>query len=277
VRGGLRAEYNDLTEKAGLDPRVSLAYKTGDPGQVSFAYGRFRQSAGNEWIRLNPELGQEKAEHFILNYQRVSDNRTFRIETYYKRYDDLTKFSENDAAVLTNSGNGYAKGIELFWRDNQSLKHVDYWISYSYLDTKRDYLGFPNEAVPTFASRHNFSAVYKHFLQPIQSQLGLTYSFTSGRPYHDPNRNTFNGGRTPGYSDLSFTWSYLPKPWLIVYFSCTNLLGRDNVFGYEFSNQRNEDGQYASRAVRQAAKRFVFLALLITFSKDKSMNQLPSL
>ena len=127
------------------------------------------------------------------------------------------------------------KGLELFWRDNGSINRLDYWISYSYLDTKRNYLDFPYEATPTFASKHNVSIVAKYFVQKIKSQLGVTYSFTSGRPYNDPNTNTFNQLRTPYYADLSFNWSYLPTTSVIVYFSCTNVIGRDNIFGYEYS------------------------------------------
>jgi hypothetical protein len=114
-------------------------------------------------------------------------------------------------------------------------------------------------------------------VQSLKSQFGATYSVTSGRPYHNPNEDEFNRGRTPSYRDLSFNWSYLPKPYLIVYFSCTNVLGRDNVFGYEFSSTPNELGAYNSRAVRQPAPRFIFLGIFITLSKEKSVNQLPTL
>jgi hypothetical protein len=275
TRGGVRIEYNDLQNKLSVDPRLAMAYKTDELGQVSFAYGIFRQSAKNESLRLNPSLKSEKAEHFILNYQRIDNKKTFRVETYYKRYNDLVKFGESNS--LTNNGTGYAKGVELFWRDSETFRAVDYWISYSFLDTERNYLDFPHTAVPTFASKHNFSAVYKHFVEKLKSQLGFTYSFSTGRPYHDPNNTVFNGKRTPNYADLSFNWSYLPKPYVIVYFSCTNLLGRDNIFGYEFSSRMNNEGAYNSRAIRQPATRFVFLGIFITLSKDKSVNQLPTL
>jgi hypothetical protein len=277
TRAGARLEYDNLLNKASVDPRLSMAYKTGATGQVAFAYGQFRQSPKNEWLRVDHNLQSERAEHFILNYQRVENDRTFRIETYYKKYNNLIRFTNADYSDLNNTGNGYAKGIELFWRDNKSIRNADYWISYSFLDTKRMYLNFPVAAQPSFASRHNFSAVYKHFITEIKSQLGVTYSWTSGRPYYNPNNTEFNSDRTPSYSDLSFNWSYLPRPYLIVYFSCTNLLGRNNIFGYEYSSQLNEEGLYNSRAIRQAAPRFLFVGIFITLSKNKSINQLPTL
>ena len=277
TRAGVRVEYNDLIKKLSFDPRLSLAYKTGARGQVSIAYGKFRQTAKNDLLRVNNQLGSEKADHFILNYQLVENNRTFRIETYYKRYENLVKYVNGSPLQLSNAGNGYARGLELFWRDNRSVKNVDYWVSYSYLNTERDYLDFPHQATPTFASAHNFSFVYKHFVPSLKTQLGFTYSYTSGRPYNDPNTENFNGGKTPYYSDLSINFAYLPKPYLILYFSCTNLLGRDNIFGYEYSPVQDAAGVYNSRAIRQPAPRFLFIGIFITLSKDKSVNQLPSL
>ena len=274
TRAGMRAEHNSLTGKSSIDPRVSLAYKVGGNGQVSLAWGKFRQTAKNEWLRQNTSLESEKADHYILNYQRIENNRTFRVETYYKKYSNLVKIEQG---AITNRGSGYAQGVEVFWRDNESVKRLDYWVSYSFLDTKRDYLSFPTKATPTFASKHNFSVVGKYFIETMKSQLGATYSYTSGRPYNNPNETLFNAGKTPAYQDLSFTWSYLPKPYLIVFFSCTNLLGRDNIFGYEYGSTLNEQGQYNSRAIRQPAPRFLFLGIFITLSKDKSVNQLPTL
>jgi hypothetical protein len=114
-------------------------------------------------------------------------------------------------------------------------------------------------------------------VKKLKSQFGVTYSYSSSRPYHDPNLDKFNAGRTPAYQDLSANISYLPKPSLIIYLSCTNLLDRDNIFGYEFSRSTNTEGIYESRAVRQPAKQFLFLGVFFTISKNKSINQLPNL
>lgn len=276
---GGRYEYNSLNGQSSVDPRLSLAYKLNGKGQFAFAFGTFRQSAKNQFLRVNNQLNEERAMHFILNYQVVTDRRTFRVEAYYKKYADLVKYINGNPYNLSNGGNGYAQGVELFWRDNQTFKNVDYWISYSYLDTKRDYLNYPVAAIPTFASSHNFSVVYKHFVTAIKSQLGFTYSFASGRPYYNPNLTTdqFQSQRTPTYQDLSANVSYLPKNWLIIYVSCTNLLGRDNIFGYQYSAQQNTNGEYVARAIRQPAPHFVFLGVFITVSKNKTINQLPNL
>ncbi len=274
TRAGGRLEYTNLINQASVDPRISLAYKTSKNSQVSVAYGKFRQSVNQQWLRYTPDLLPEKADHYIVNYQLVQHNKTFRIEGYYKTYYDLAKVDDSE---FTNSGSGYARGIELFWRDNKTFRNVDYWLSYSFLDTERNYLNTPYAVTPSFASAHNFSAVYKHFFTTLKSQLGFTYSYTSGRPYNNPNEEAFNNSRTKSYQDLSGNISFLPKPHLIVYLSCTNLLGRENIFGYQFSKVPDDTGVFASRPIRQAAPRFIFLGVFITLSKNKSFNQLPSL
>lgn len=277
TRLGLRAEHNTLLNELSVDPRISLGYKLNTKGQFSLAYGTFRQSPKNDWLKLNTNLQQEKAQHYIANYQYIANNRTFRVETYYKAYEDLVKFTTNQEELSSNTGNGYAKGLEVFWRDNKSIDNADYWISYSYLDTKRDYLNYTSEVMPSFASTHNFSFVYKHFVSKLKAQFGATYSYSSPRPFNNPNETIFMNGRTPAYHDLSVNISYLPKSNVIVYASCTNVLGRDNIFGYEYASSPDANGVYAERAIRQPARSFLFLGVFITLSKDKGMNQLPSL
>lgn len=277
LKSGLRLEQNNLINQTSVDPRLAIAYKPGKLGQFSFAYGSLRQTGKNQYVRINTQLNPEKAEHFILNYQIITDRRTFRIETYYKKYFSLVKFLSSDGSQLSNNGSGYAKGIELFWRDSKSIKNVDYWISYSYLDTERDYLNFPTTAIPSFASAHNFSIVYKHFISSLKMQVGATYSYSSGRPYYNPNNEKFNSDVTPAYQDLSINVAYLPRPNLILYLSGTNVLGNDNIFGYQYSNTKDANGVYASRATRQPADRFLFIGVFITISKNKSLGQLPNL
>ena len=277
TRAGARVEHNTLTGKVSVDPRLSLALRTGADGSVSLAYGRFRQSGSNKLLVNEPTLKPEKADHYIASYQLLRDKRTFRVELYHKRYYDLVRYTDGDETRLTNQGDGYARGFEFFWRDHRTLRNTDYWVSYSYLDTKRNYLYYPSAATPGFASAHNFSIVYKHYFSELKTQFGTTYSFASGRPYNNPNETTFQTGKTPAYSDLSVNLAYLPAPNVVVYFSATNLLGRDNVFGYEFSNQPDVNGYYSSRAIRQPARNFLFIGVFITFSKNNTMNQLPAI
>ncbi len=275
IRSGGRIEYNSRINEWSIDPRISAGFRLGEMGQLSAAWGIFRQQPRKEFIFRNQDIQPEKASHLILGYQITRKARTLRIEAYRKNYNDLVKQYSED--LVLNTGDGYAKGIDLFWRDPKTFRNVDYWISYSYLDSKRNYLDYPHLSTPSFVSKHNLSVVYKHWFPALRSQLGLTYTFGSPRRYNDPNLSTFNSEMTNAYHNLSANISYLMRSNVIVYFSMTNLTGRKNVFGYEFAEAPDANGTYASQAIVPPADRFLFLGVFITLSKEKNINQLPNL
>ena len=280
ARIGGRFEYTDLTNKVYAAPRISLAYKTGEYSQVALAAGSFQQAPIDDFLRINNNLGFEKANHLILNYQLVTSRQSFRIEGYIKNYQDLVKFNPIDRfnpSGYNNAGEGYARGIDIFWRDNKTIRNADYWISYSFLDTERDYRDSPTESVPTFASKHNLSVVYKHFVSNLKTQFSGTFSFASPRTYNNPNTKEYNASLTPVYLDLSLSISYLATQSIIIYGSVTNVLGRENVFGYTYSNSPDNQGNFVGLAKTLPAPRFLFVGVFITFSKDSTLNQLKSL
>ena len=279
-RTGLRLSNYSIWGSTKVSPRLSMAYKTSDFGQVSMAYGKFHQLPNADLMLRSNNMRFEESTHLMANYQQTINKRTFRIEAYYKGYNNLVKFDGTDEfnpQVYNNAGDGYARGIDVFWKDDKTIKNGQYWISYSFLDAERDHRNYPTTATPTFIARHNLSVVYKYFITKWKTQIGATYAFNSGRPYNDPNEEAFNNQTTKHYSDLSFNFAYLPKQNVVVYVSATNLLGRDNVFGYEFEDDPGVDMIYDSRAIGQAAKRFLFVGVFITLTKDKTQNQLDNL
>ena len=255
LRPGIRAEYSTLLREPGLLPRISAAYKTGTYSQVSLAWGLYRQKPENEYLLFAPALSHERADHYILNFQYRKHRRTFRIEAYLKDYRRLVKYAYPYSPVAgdyNNHGYGRARGIDLFWRDSESLRGSDYWISYSYLNTARDYRDYPESVMPHFASAHNLSLVYKRFFERLRTLAGITYSFASGRPYNDPNSAVFMDGRTKAYNDISLNITYLSSLLgrdFLIHLNITNLLGFDNVFGYRYALTPDEDGIYPSQAI----------------------------
>ena len=262
LRLGARTEYSSYLGKANLAPRSSLGLKTGRSSQLSFAYGRFYQNPEDEYLVVKA-LDFEIADHYILKYEINTAHRNFRIEGYYKDYNHLTK---EITANLNNSGSGYARGVELFWRDRQSIKNGDYYISYSFLDTKRNFRDFPAMATPAFAAKHTAAVVYKQFIESIQTQVGATYSFASGRPYVNPNNAVYLSDRTKNYNSLSLTVSHLTRlfnQFTVLYLNANNVTGFNNVYGYQYSS----DG-LNRRAIVPAAKRNLIVGILITIGDN---------
>lgn len=280
VKAGVRASNNNYIEENSISPRASLAYKISKNSQFAFAYGNFEQAPRQNYLKYSDDFVTEKAAHYILNYQYVKNNRTLRAEGYFKGYSDLVTYDTNQAqfnSIYTNDGKGFAKGIDLFWRDGNSIKNLEYWISYSFIDTKREYQNFPSEATPSFVATHSASLVTKYWISDWKSQIGFTHQFSTGRPYNNPNETAFMNGKTRAFNNLSFNWAYLLTQQKILYFSVSNVLGTQNVFGYNYANSPNANGVFERREIIPTADRFIFLGFFWTISDNKSDNQLNNL
>ena len=192
----------------------------------------------------------------------------------------MVKFDGNQPnfnSNFNNNGSGFAKGFDVFWRQNGKIKNTDYWVSYSYLDTKRDYRNYPTTARPSFASKHNLSVVTKHWIEDWKSQVGFSYQFASGRNFTNPNEVGFLNSETKNYNNLSFNWAYLIDQQKILYFSVNNILGTKNIFGYDYKNTPNMNGNFERQARVPNADSFFFVGFFWTISDDNKSNQLDNL
>ncbi|MGK7397648.1 MAG: TonB-dependent receptor [Candidatus Cyclobacteriaceae bacterium M3_2C_046] len=280
TRTGLRTTYNQFTGQFWVTPRASLALKTHQHGQFSLAYGQFKQLPQPNQLIQAYHLNNTSSTHYLANYLYNHNGKTFRVEAFYKNYQHLVRFdslSEYTYFDLSNEGEGYSRGLDLFYRDNRTLPRTDFWITYSLIDSKRAFHQFDQMVQPGFAPRHNASLVIKHFVPFLSSQLGGSYSWNEGYPYHNPNLPGQMQEKTRAFNNLSLSWSYLPRPNLIIHLECTNVLGADNLFGYQYAPEPNEMGIIESLPIRQTADRFLFLGIFMTLSEDKKANQLNNL
>lgn len=277
---GLRSSNASIVDELTVEPRVSFAYKVAENSQFSMAYGNFNQTAKQDYLKFNSNLDYETTSHYILNYMYNKQGRMFRAEAYFKDYKNLVKYDGTQAnfdSNYNNEGFGYAKGLDLFWRDNKTIKNLEYWISYSFIDSERDFRNYETQVTPSFVANHNFSLVTKYFVSKWKSQLSTTYSFNSGRPYDNPNGTEFMSEKTKSFNNLSFSWAYLLSQQKILFFSVTNVLGTENVFGYQYANTPSVSGQFQRQAIAQAADRFVFIGFFWTISDNKKTNNLDNL
>ena len=279
---GARFEHSSIINKSDIAPRISLAYKTSKTAQVSLAYGIFYQKPEAQQLQAATNVGFTKATHYIASYQKVNTDRIFRTELYYKKYEDLIKQVPVNSSytIYNNSGDGYAKGADVFFRDKKTFKNLDYWISYSYIDTKRNYNNYPDLLQPNFAANHTASIVTKRFFTEIKSGFNLTYSWASGRPYY----NILTGanskyyvaeqGKTKSYNNLSFSAEWVPsvgkenaKSFIVLFASVSNILGANNVYGYNYSYNGNN-----REPITQPAKRFYFIGCFISWGVDRTQD-----
>lgn len=284
---GARVEHSALLDKVNVAPRVSLAYKLGVESQASLAYGIFYQNPEGRYLPSAADLDFARAAHYIAQYQKTTSRTTLRAEVFYKKYHSLVKTAvvNGKETAITNNGYGEAQGFELFWRDKKTIRNMDYWVSYSYLDTRRDYLNYPAAIEPNFAARHTASLVVKRFVSSLKSMINGSYTYASGRPYYNigynQQENKFtirDQGRTIDYNSVSLSVNYLPNifkkgagKYSVFVFSVTNVLGSRQVFGYNYSYHG-----LRKTPIVPPTKTFVYLGAFISFGVDRSEEAINS-
>lgn len=284
---GARTEHSSYLDKWNFSPRVALAYRISKDWTTSLAYGIFYQNPESKYL-YSKNFDFQRADHYIFQVQKNADGRSLRFEAFYKKYDDLIKtisLADNVSSANnqyyqianSNAGKGFAKGIELFWRDKKTFKDIDYWLTYSYLDSKRDFLNYPFSLAPNFASKHTFNAVAKKFVMDWKTGFNLSYTYSKERPYYDlASENGENivrhQGKLKDYSGLNFSVNYVPsvgkkdsKSFTVFVLSINNILGNKNVYGYDYSS--NGDNR---TAVRPPVNTFVFVGVFVSFGVDKT-------
>ena len=278
---GARAENSSSINHWNFSPRFAMAYRISKEWTSSLAFGTFFQNPESRFFTENYQPNYQRADHYIFQVQRAADGRSLRLETYYKKYQDLIKTTTDfyRPIALNNNGSGYAKGVELFWRDKKSLKNIDYWVSYSYLDSKRDYLNYTESLFPNFAAKHTLSVVAKKFVTNWKTGFNISYNYNSGRPYYNfvtENGNTVlkNQGFVKDYQAVNFSLNYLPnlgkkdaRAFTILVLSINNVLGTKNEFGYNFSSNGLK-----SRAIVPPTNTFVFIGAFISFGTDRTQE-----
>lgn len=276
---GVRFENSNLLNENSLAPRLAMAIGTGKYSQISLAGGMFFQDADKKYLLAGYRPKFQEAVHYIANYQIIKNDRTFRIEGYYKSYSKLVRerladtvpFNANSyrfifGEIVDNSGSGYAKGIDIFFRDKKTIRNFDTWISYSYIDTKRLYENYKAKVTPGFVSKNNLNVLAKYFIEPINLSVGFTYTYASGRTAYNP---LFDTKKSPDYQSLAFTCSYLVtvgKFFGVAYVSVDNLTGRKNIFGYNYTPNGKE------YPIRPAIDRWIYAGFTIAltrFSKEE--------
>lgn len=279
---GTRLEHSSSLDKYNVAPRASLAYKTGKSSQASLAYGIFYQNPETRYLPSPNALDFSKATHYIAQYMVTSNLRVFRAEVYYKKYKSLIKtgFSNGrDGLAINNNGFGDAKGFEIFWRDKKTVKDLDYWISYSYLDTKRDFLNFPFATTPNFAAKHTASLIIKKFMLPWKTGFNAAYNYASSRPYYniqyDGAQYKFTDrGLVPDYHNVSFSVNYIPsigkqnaKGFTVFVLSWNNIFNLKQTYGYQYSynSMRKE-------AIVPPSRMFVFIGCFLSFGIDRTQD-----
>jgi len=264
-----RAEYSELLKNWKLAPRVSLNYlKNGF--QASAIIGKYFQEQDNAVLFSPNQLdSQESCLHYILSGSYNLDGTLLKAELYKKKYDGLALLKNG---IYSSLGYGDSKGIDLYLTGESNSIGLKYTLSYSYNDSKRLYKDYIAKSVPLFSTKHNASLSLLYSIPSIKTYIGLTHTYASGRPYTNPNKEGFINSKTANYHSLDANLTFLLSKKVILYTSVTNVLGRENIYGYNYSNSRNTHESYKHQAIKNPRNRFFYAGIFISLKSDSAYD-----
>lgn len=260
LRPGLRFGYSDYNNYGGsIDPRFSMLYALTPHDNLSFATGIYTQSPiGIKTVKNfgNPDLGYERAAHYVLHYDRALNyGGDFSIDGFYKDYFNLVV--DNNQSIYSNGGKGYAYGVDTSYK----LRYKDYYahVAYTYIRSKRQ-LNAQSQDLERFYGE------IPHTLQLIGGVrfakdwlFSTRMNYHSGAPYTkviattpDPiNRrvlpvyDTPNSSRLPAYFSLNLKiaqqlhFDHSKLEWS---FEIMNITNHENISGITYDDNYNETG-----------------------------------
>ena len=262
AEASMRAEYRWQSGDAEVSPRLALSWYQGDV-VLTAVVGRYTQLAADSLLMKQDGLKPAVCWQYNVGAQYNRDGRLAKAEVYYKKYSRLPLWEATSTAGmrLTSGGYGYSKGIDLFWSDRTTLKNFEYQLAYTYNIPRRKTEYDSELTVPQYATRHNASVVVKWAFPRLRTVLSLTDRFSSGRPWHNPERTGLMNDEVKPYNSLDVGLTFLPSKKVIIHTSATNLLGR-----------RNEFGRVAGRPVLAASDRFFYIGVFVTLGRHAAYD-----
>lgn len=258
-----RTEYTSPNRKMNFSPRLSVNYFLANV-VLSATAGRYTQLPMPKLLVQHEELRSESCIQYNLGVQHESAGRFYKAELYYKKYDHLAlveKGTIHAAELVTSGGYGHSKGFDLFFNDRVLMKNLEYQLSYTYNLSRRKYLEYLEQTTPQYATRHNAAMVLKYSIPGIGTIISLTDRFSSGRPYHNPEKSGLMNDEVKPYNSLDIGLTFLPSRKVIIHASATNILCRKNEFG-----------RIDNKAILASNDHFFYVGVFVTLGKKAAYD-----
>lgn len=259
-----RLEYTSLNRSYTFLPRVALSYQL-QKWNFSGVIGLYQQSASNDYLMYNDKLSNERNMQAQLGAYYQHKSHIVRLELYNKQYNKLSLLNKDG---LHSIGNGYSRGVDIFINDNKFSRYWDYTIAYSYNDTKRSQDYYEQRGTPSYITKHNLSLSVRYTNYNLKSIIGVSNRFASGRHYHNPNKDGYMNSQSPVYNSLDISYTFLAHKKLIIYASASNILNRNNLFGYKYNSKQNLDGSYDSSPITKQQNQSFYIGFFLTLGKN---------
>ena len=208
LQGGLRLAHYNLHDTLYVEPRIGMKYNFSSDMSFKINWGRYHQFliTANDpdenfrlidlWLGVPEDKPASVSDHTILGFEYFSpDDILFRVETYYKDFDNLLSlkqedvYTENEDDVQTTTMNefwdtdAYAYGLELLAKKTSGK--FKGWIGYTYAKTF-NYTPPNGWYAPNHDRTHTLNIVSTIELPKwVSDNLAMNASLTasSGNPY----------------------------------------------------------------------------------------------
>jgi hypothetical protein len=253
---GVRFDYDGFSGEKLWSPRFSASVLAGPRTRLNFSTGVFYQAP--RFLQLaassqNATLGNEKSTQAVLGVSHyLAPDIRFAAEGYYQWLDDLIVIPDRTTNIATNSGDGYAYGIDLSLVKRITTRWFGQ-VGYSWAVARReDNLGEPIYDAD-FNRPHVFNVFFAYELTS-NLQVGAKWKYMTGRPtddfiinedvFNDPDVLRFskeltsnNTLRFPAFHTLNFRVDYRVGAGpldLIIFVDILNLYNHKNVNSFNF-------------------------------------------
>ena len=261
IVAGARADRLPGEDTATLDPRLAVAWRSGD-WTWRLAGGTFQQGRWRVGYEL-PDDGApagtpRRARHAAFAVEREG-RPSLRVETFVKSYD---RYVPEDGALEIEGGR--AAGVDALVRWTQTERWGG-WISYSYLDGRLD-LTNGSSAPSEVDVTHSLTAV--GMVTVGSWQIGGTARYATGRPYTpvvgssqepgfpEPVYGDAMSRRLPDYVrvDARITrFQRIADRFTVFYLEVLNVLDRENasalVYDANWENPRTLGSVFSARTL----------------------------
>jgi hypothetical protein len=247
---GFRTEYSRYMDKVNASPRIAAIYNPAKNHKISASFGQYFQKPDDSFLTVSRHPNFEKNTQYAIDYEFPLKRRLVKLAAYHKKYGDLTKIQTPffsgfqaygpplDILSVNSMGSGFANGFEWFFKDKESVRYAEYFVSYSFVNTKRNFIDYAMSATPTFAPKHTFNANFQKYSNKLTWIFAANYAYNNGRTYFNPNNTVLMGDRVKDFHNLSASISHIPR-WLggfsTLSININNLLGTNHIYGYRYA------------------------------------------